>query len=86
MTQANYSTEPNTPAGIVREVLDVAAIRHKFRQGHHTMTQQAFADGLGIPVRTLRNWEQGKRKPTGPALVLLRMVERDPQVLEKIRA
>lgn len=85
MTQANYSNEPDTPPSAERKFLDVAAIRHKFRQGHQTMTQQAFADGLGIPVRTLRNWEQGKRKPTGPALVLLHLVERDPQVLEKIR-
>jgi hypothetical protein len=37
------------PASNVRNIPDVAAIRHKFRQGHHTITQQAFADGLGIP-------------------------------------
>ena len=73
------------PAGIARDIPDVAAIRHKFRQGHHTMTQQAFADGLGIPVKTLRHWEQGKRKPTGAALVLLRLVDREPALFEKMR-
>ena len=33
-----------------------------------------------VPVKTVRNWEQGKRKPTGPALVLL-LVQRDPWIV-----
>jgi putative transcriptional regulator len=41
------------------------------------LTQTRFAATLGISVKTLRNWEQGKRKPHGPALVLLNAVERD---------
>lgn len=41
-------------------------------------TQQSFADAIGVPVKTLRNWEQRYRKPTGPALVLLMLVQRDP--------
>jgi DNA-binding transcriptional regulator YiaG len=61
MTQANYSNEAVLPANAAREILDVAAIRNKFRSGGLPLTQQAFADGLGIPVKTLRHWEQGKR-------------------------
>jgi putative transcriptional regulator len=37
-----------------------------------------FADLIGVPVKTLRNWEQRRREPTGPARVLLSMIERDP--------
>ena len=47
------------------------------------MTQQAFADALGISVHTLRNWEQGRRAPEGPALALLRIAARHPRVLRE---
>ena len=36
-----------------------------------------------VPVMTLRNWEQGRRRPTGPALVLLHMIQRDPMIVLK---
>ena len=49
---------------------DVSAIRKKYE-----MTQQEFSSLLGISVGTLRNWEQGRRKPQGPAKVLLRIAE-----------
>jgi len=47
------------------------------------LTQQQFADALGISVHTLRNWEQGRRKPEGPALALLRVAARHPRVLRE---
>jgi putative transcriptional regulator len=40
-----------------------------------------FSDALGISVHTLRNWEQGRRSPDGPALALLRIAARHPGVL-----
>lgn len=40
------------------------------------MTQDEFAGTLGISVKTLRNWEQGRRVPSGPALRLLRLADR----------
>lgn len=85
MTDTNYPGGPNKPASIARDIPNVAAIRHKFRNGYLPLTQQAFADCLGIPVKTLRHWEQGKRKPTGAALVLLRLVDREPALFEKMR-
>lgn len=85
MMQVNYPTEAIAPATTRQKIPDVAAIRAGCRKGPHVPTQAAFADELGISVKTLRNWEQGKRKPSGPALVLLRLLERDPQVIEKIR-
>jgi len=45
------------------------------------MTQQLFAESLGISAHTLRNWEQGRRHPEGPALALLRIAARHPRVL-----
>jgi len=47
------------------------------------MTQHAFANALGISVHTLRNWEQGRRSPDGPALALLRIAARHPGVLRE---
>ena len=47
------------------------------------MTQQEFADALEISVHTLRNWEQNRRTPEGPALALLRVAARHPKVLRE---
>jgi len=57
---------------------DVVALRRFTR-----LTQRAFADALGISVHTLRNWEQGRRRPEGPALALLRIAARHPRVLQE---
>lgn len=47
------------------------------------LTQQQFAQALGISVHTLRNWEQGRRSPEGSALALLRVAARHPRVLRE---
>ena len=47
------------------------------------LTQEEFADALGISVHTLRNWEQGRRSPEGPALALLRIAARHPRVIRE---
>ena len=44
------------------------------------MTQQEFSDRIGISVDTLRNWEQGRRYPTGTARALLRIIDKAPEV------
>ncbi|ODS22426.1 transcriptional regulator [Candidatus Endobugula sertula] len=43
------------------------------------LSQTHFATMIGVSKRTLENWEQGRRHPTGPAKALLRIVESDPQ-------
>lgn len=43
-------------------------------------TQSEFAARLGLPVDTVRNWEQGKRVPRGPARALLLLIARAPQL------
>ncbi len=45
------------------------------------LSQGKFAALMGISVATLRNWEQGRRRPEGPARVLLRVVTRHPDAL-----
>lgn len=47
------------------------------------MTQEEFAEALGISVKTLRNWEQGRRAPSGPALRLLRLADRHADLLRE---
>ena len=47
------------------------------------LTQQQFAKAPGISVHTLRNWEQGRRRPEGPALALLRVAAWHPRVLRE---
>ncbi|HAL16477.1 MAG TPA: transcriptional regulator [Anaerolineaceae bacterium] len=56
--------------------LDIKRIREKYN-----LTQEQFAAMLGISVRTLRNWEQGRRVPEGPAMVLLRVADLHPQAV-----
>jgi len=56
--------------------MDIKQIREGYK-----LTQEQFAAMLGISVRTLRNWEQGRRVPEGPALVLLRVAEKHPEAV-----
>jgi putative transcriptional regulator len=51
------------------------------------VSQDTFAIILGVSKRTVENWEQGRRNPTGPARSLLRIVEADPEyALRALRA
>jgi len=45
------------------------------------LSQSAFAGLLGVSVRTLQEWEQGRRNPKGPAQALLRVADRHPEAL-----
>ena len=44
------------------------------------LTQAEFAARIGVPLETVRNWEQGKRSPRGPARALLKLIEKVPDV------
>jgi putative transcriptional regulator len=57
---------------------DVAALR-RFVQ----LTQEQFAEALGISVHTLRNWEQDRVTPEGPGLALLRIAARHPRIIRE---
>jgi putative transcriptional regulator len=47
------------------------------------LTQAQFAAAMGISVHTLRNWEQGRRHPDGPAIALLRIAARHPRIIRE---
>jgi putative transcriptional regulator len=47
------------------------------------LTQESFAQALGISVHTRRNWEQDRRSPDGPALALIGIAARHPRVLSE---
>ena len=59
--------------------LDISEIRNKINK-----TQEEFAAMLNVSVGTLRNWEQGRRKPAGAALSLLKLVSADPQYVKRV--
>jgi putative transcriptional regulator len=44
------------------------------------LSQAAFAGLMGVSLRTVQDWEQGRRKPSGPAEALLRIAEQHPEV------
>jgi DNA-binding transcriptional regulator YiaG len=57
---------------------DVAALRRFVG-----LSQSQFAKAMGISVHTLRNWEQGRRRPEGPAIGLLRIAARHPRIIRE---
>lgn len=48
------------------------------------LSQSAFAGLLGVSIRTLQDWEQGRRNPQGPAIALLRIAEQHPEVFSSL--
>jgi len=64
------------PEPPVAAPIDVRAVR--IRLG---MSQAGFASRFGFALRTLRRWESGQEAPQRPALVLLNLIERNPQVV-----
>ena len=58
---------------------DIVKVRGKLG-----LSQSKFAAILGISADTLQNWEQGRRSPTGPAKVLLKIASRHPKILLEV--
>ncbi len=50
------------------------------------LSQSQFAALIGVNLRTLQNWEQGRTRPTGPARVLLRIVDKNPKAMLTLHA
>ena len=69
MSLAPRSAKPKTDADYAR------AIRAATK-----LTQAEFAERIGVPIETVRNWEQGKRSPRGPARALLKVIETAPDL------
>jgi putative transcriptional regulator len=73
------TTEVEMPAPIKMPKTRIAAIRKS-----HNLSQPVFARMLATNVATLRNWEQGRSEPNAQAKLLLKMVETDGAVLERM--
>jgi putative transcriptional regulator len=66
--------EPNRVAEFA--AVDVKAVRLRLR-----MSQSEFARMIGVSVSTLQNWEQGRRRPEGPARALLKVAAANPKAV-----
>jgi len=60
----------------VLSTVDVKSLRERLG-----LTQNQFSGMIGVSIKTLQNWEQGRREPEGPAKALLRVVEKEPQAV-----
>lgn len=83
LTEALAFAEGDLSGAAVHEVavpdVDVAAIR-----ASTGLSQGAFASSIGVAKGTLLNWEQGRRRPTGPAQVLLAMIAKRPSLVREL--
>ena len=62
----------------IPEEIDVKRIRNKLK-----MSQPKFADHFGFKVGTLRDWEQGRRVPEGPARAYLCVIDKEPEAVHR---
>lgn len=65
----------------VPDTIDVKAIRTRLG-----LTQAAFAQYYGFALSSVRNWEQGRRQPEGPTRLLLLVIDREPEAVERALA
>ena len=76
---ATPASSPATPDTAPVETSALPAVRDLRRRAR--LTQTEFAARLGVPVETIRNWEQGKRAPRGPARALLAVIAHSPETV-----
>jgi putative transcriptional regulator len=77
LAPATAFAAPATAFAAPAEPAPPPAVRELRRRSR--LTQLEFAARLGVPVETIRNWEQGKRMPRGPARALLAVIEHAPE-------
>lgn len=81
MEEALAFTRGEPTGVIVREITpaDVKAVRRKLG-----LSQPGFADLISTPLPTVQKWEQGKRRPSGAALTLLRLIVNAPEFARRV--
>jgi putative transcriptional regulator len=72
---------PLAPAAPFTAPANAAAPAVRDLRRRSRLTQREFAARLGVPVETIRNWEQGKRMPRGPARALLAVIAHAPETV-----
>ena len=78
---ARGEADPSTYRIHVPADVDVKTIRRRLK-----LTQQEFSQRFGIPQGTLRDWEQGRRRPEGPARAFLLVIQHEPKAVERALA
>ena len=78
--QAFKAGEGKLETSILSEPSPAQEIRKKLK-----LSQSAFAGFMGVSIRTIQDWEQGRRSPQGPAKALLRIAEQCPEVFHELR-
>ena len=79
LAPATAFAAPETAVAAPAEAETPPAVRDLRRRAR--LTQLEFAAKLGVPVETIRNWEQGKRMPRGPARALLAVIAHAPETV-----
>jgi putative transcriptional regulator len=73
--KAHKAGQKNLRTHTLKKPASPRVIRKKLK-----LSQSAFAGLMGVRLRTVQDWEQGRRKPSGPAEALLRIAEQKPEV------
>ena len=73
-----YLTEAELADAIPIYPVDLKKLRRRLG-----LTQESFAARFGFSLGTLRNWERGRRRPDGPAQILLQVIDREPEAVER---
>ena len=79
-----WTKEDFARAKLVRPKVDAGDVRGIRNRLH--LSQEQFAKRFGFSVETIRNYEQGHRRPRGPASVLLRVIASEPDAVERALA
>jgi putative transcriptional regulator len=79
MPEPAFATPSTVPDATPGGTGTLPAVRDLRRRAQ--LTQIEFAARLGVPVETIRNWEQGKRAPRGPARALLAVIAHSPETV-----
>ena len=75
-----FASGKDTGAKVHRpKPIDVKSVRKKLN-----MTQKAFADYFGVNLRTVQDWEQGRRVPSGPSRNFLFVIDREPEAVRRV--
>lgn len=80
---ADVDARPLEPTDVarLRPVPRVRVVRRRLG-----LTQAGFAAAFGLPLGTLRDWEQGRKQPDAPARALLQIIEREPEAARRALA
>jgi putative transcriptional regulator len=80
--ELNALTDPDNPP-LTREELERGVLGRRVRLARQAsgLSQAEFAERFRIPVATLRDWEQGRRKPDAASLAYLTVIEREPEAV-----